>query len=118
MPRLTELLKDLVRLESVSAHGYDPAGVRNAAEAIVGMLDESGFVGARLLESSNGHPAVFAELPGPEGAPTVLLYAHYDVQPPGPTEEWETPPFDPVEMDGRIHVRATTRAGSSCISGP
>lgn len=108
MPRLKELLKTLIRMRSVSAHGYDPDGVRGAGEAIVGMLESQGFSNARLLESSQGHPAVFAELPAPDGAPTVLLYAHYDVQPPGPADEWETPPFDPVEKNGRIYGRGAS----------
>ena len=105
MPRLKELLSTLVRMKSVSADGYDPAAVREAGESIVGMLNEAGFDNARLLESSKGHPAVFAEKPGPEGAPEVLLYAHYDVQPPGPIEEWETEPFEPVERNGRLYGR-------------
>ena len=108
MPRLKELLAALVRMESVSAHGYSPEGVRGAGEAIVDLLDEAGFANSQLLESSSGHPAVFAELPGPEDAPTVLLYAHYDVQPPGPIEEWETGPFDPVERDGRLYGRGAS----------
>ena len=108
MPRLKELLATLIRMESVSADGYDPAGVRSAGEAIVALLDEAGFDNAQLLESSHGHPAVFAEKPGPEGAPTVLLYAHYDVQPPGPIEEWETGPFEPVERAGRLYGRGAS----------
>lgn len=108
MPRLKELLGNLIRMRSVSAHGYDPAEVRAAGEAIVAMLDEGGFHGARLLESSTGHPAVFAERPGPPGSPTVLLYAHYDVQPPGPAEEWETGPFEPSERNGRIYGRGAS----------
>jgi acetylornithine deacetylase/succinyl-diaminopimelate desuccinylase-like protein len=107
MPRLTELLATLVRMESVSAHGHDPTGVRQAGEAIVAMLDASGFDNAQLLESTSGHPAVFAEIPAPEGAPTVLLYAHYDVQPTGPISEWETGPFEPFEKDGRIYGRGS-----------
>ncbi len=108
MPRLKELLATLIRMESVSADGYDPQAVRQAGETIVGMLDEAGFDNARLLESSNGHPAVFAEKPGPEGAPKLLLYAHYDVQPPGPIEEWETGPFEPVERAGRLYGRGAS----------
>lgn len=108
MPRLGELLSTLVKMESVSADGYDPRGVRDAAESIVGILDGAGFQGARLLESSTGHPAVFAEIPGPEGALTVLLYAHYDVQPPGPIEEWETGPFEPFEKNGRLYGRGAS----------
>lgn len=115
MPRLRELLATLVRMESVSADGYDPKGVRDAATAIVGILDEAGFQDARILESTKGHPAVFAEYPGPEGAPTVLLYAHYDVQPPGPIEEWETGPFEPFEKDGRLYGRGASDDKSGVV---
>lgn len=108
MPRLKEVLTDLVRLESVSAHGYDPGKVQQAGEAIVAMLEEAGFENAQLLESSTGRPAVFAERAGPDGAPTLLLYAHYDVQPPGPIDEWESGPFDPVERGGRLYGRGVS----------
>lgn len=108
MPRLKELLATLIRLQSVSAPGYDPAGVRRAGEEIVSILDGLGFENARLLESSNGHPAVYAELTPPNGAPTLLLYAHYDVQPPGPDHEWETGPFEPSERNGRIYGRGAS----------
>ena len=93
MPRLTQLLGDLVRLPSVSAPGYEKATVRRTAETIVARLDEAGYQGAQLLDVDGGNPAVFAEIPGPEGAPILLLYAHYDVQPPGPAADWDTDPF-------------------------
>ncbi|MCZ6739384.1 MAG: M20/M25/M40 family metallo-hydrolase, partial [Actinobacteria bacterium] len=115
MPRLKDLLSDLVRLESVSAHGYDPANVRKAGETIVGLLEEAGFQNAQLLDSSNGHPAVFAEKPAPEGAPTILLYAHYDVQPPGPMEDWTRGPFEPFEKDGRIYGRGASDDKSGVV---
>jgi cysteinylglycine-S-conjugate dipeptidase len=108
MPRLKQTLFELVRMESVSADGHDPAPVRETAERIVAMIQEAGFQDARLLESSNGHPAVFGEIPAPPGAPTLLLYAHYDVQPPGPIEEWETGPFEPFEKGGRIYGRGAS----------
>ena len=113
MPRLRELLSTLIRLESVSADGFDPDVVRSSGEAIVTLLDDLGFDNAQLLESTSGHPAVYADLPGPEGAPTVLLYAHYDVQPTGPLAEWDTSPFEPVERGGRIYGRgaADDKAG-------
>lgn len=107
MPRLKELLSKLIRLESVSADGFDPGAVRRSGETIVTLLDDLGYKDAQLLESSSGHPAVYAEIPGPEGAPTVLLYAHYDVQPTGPIAEWATGPFEPVERDGRIYGRGS-----------
>ena len=106
-PRALAELDELVRIPSVSAPGFDPGEVRRAAERITELLDESGFSGIRLLEIEGAHPAVYAEIPAPDGAPTVLLYAHYDVQPPGPDEEWETTPFDPIERDGRLLGRGT-----------
>jgi len=105
MPRLTQMLADLVRLPSVSAPGYDKEETHEAAERIAGMLEEFGYQNTQLLEVEGGNPAVFAELPAPEGALTLLLYAHYDVQPPGPGSEWDTGPFDPVERDGRLYGR-------------
>ena len=115
MPRLKQLLFDLIRMESVSADGFDPAGVRNTAEALIGILDEAGFRNTRLLESTSGHPAVFGEIPAPEGAPTLLLYAHYDVQPAGPLEAWESGPFEPFEKNGRIYGRGYSDDKSGII---
>lgn len=108
LPRLRATLEDLVRIPSVSAPGYDPANVRHAADHIVGLLEAGGFENVRLLEPDDGNPAVFGEIPGPEGAPTVLLYAHYDVQPPGPIGEWETGPFEPHEKEGRLYGRGAS----------
>jgi acetylornithine deacetylase/succinyl-diaminopimelate desuccinylase-like protein len=115
MPRLKEMLFDLVRLESVSAHGHDPARMRAAAERILQMVEEAGFSNGQLLESGTGHPAVFAEVPAPDGAPTLLLYAHYDVQPTGPIEEWDSGPFEPVERDGRIYGRGASDDKSGIV---
>ncbi len=107
MPRLKQLLSDLIRLPSVSADGFDPAKVRATGQAIVELVDGLGFSNAQLLESTEGHPAVFAERIVSPDAPTVLLYAHYDVQPPGPSEEWASDPFEPHETDGRIFGRGS-----------
>lgn len=115
MPRLKDLLFDLIRMESVSADGHDPKRVREAGEKIVDLLISSGFENSQLLESSTGHPAVFAEIPAPDGAPTLLLYAHYDVQPTGPMEEWETGPFEPFEKDGRIYGRGASDDKSGIV---
>ena len=108
MPRLIDLLGNLVRLPSVSASGFDQAKVHHAGATIVGMLEDAGFQNAQLLTVDGGNPAVFAEIPAPEGAPTLLLYSHYDVQPPGPREEWDTEPFEPVERDGRLYGRGAS----------
>ena len=108
MPRLKQTLADLVRFPSVSAPGFDKEEVRKAADHIVGLLDEAGFDNTQLLEIPGGNPAVFGEIAAPDGAPTLLLYAHYDVQPPGPSDEWETDPFEPVERNGRLYGRGTS----------
>ncbi|MEX1124696.1 MAG: M20/M25/M40 family metallo-hydrolase, partial [Acidimicrobiia bacterium] len=115
MPRLKDLLADLVRLPSVSAPGYDQGEVRKAAGSIVTILEDAGFENSQLLEVEGGNPAVFGQLPAPDGAPTIFLYAHYDVQPPGPAGEWETDPFDPVEKDGRVFGRGSADDKSGVV---
>lgn len=113
MPRLKRILSDLVRMPSISAPGFDPSHLRSTADHIVTILVEQGFSNPQLLEAKSGSPAVFAEIPAPGDAPTVLLYAHYDVQPPGPAEAWETGPFEPSERSGRLYGRgaADDKAG-------
>ncbi len=105
MPALIDDLASLVRIPSVSAPGYDTDEVRRSAHAVAELLQEAGCAGARLLEIEGAHPAVYAELPAEDGAPTVLLYAHHDVQPPGPSEEWRGDPFEPLIANGRMYGR-------------
>ena len=105
MPDLLEDLASLVRIPSVSAAGYDPGEVRRSAHAVAELLGDAGCTGVRLLEIEGSHPAVYAELEGPADAPTVLLYAHHDVQPSGPREEWRHEPFEPTVVDGRMYGR-------------
>ncbi len=107
-PSLVELLEDLIRIPSVSAAGYPPGEVRRSAERVAAEAERIGFTDVRLLEIDGAHPAVYGEIPGPDDAPTVLLYAHHDVQPPGPVEEWTTAPFEPFTADGRLHGRGAS----------
>ena len=100
-PTIRQTLEDLVRIPGVSA--TDPEGVRRSAEAVRDVFTDAGLDGVRLLEVEGAHPAVFGRLEGPANAPTVLLYAHHDVQPAGPG--WERDPFEPVEVDGRLYGR-------------
>ena len=107
-PTIQKELEALVRIPSMSAIGYDPDEVRRSAEATADLLRRYGYDGVRLLEHPGAHPAVYGEISGPPGAPTVLLYAHHDVQPPGPDSEWDTPPFEPVERNGRLLGRGAS----------
>ncbi|HEX9122735.1 MAG TPA: dipeptidase [Actinomycetota bacterium] len=110
MPRVQDDLERLVRIPSIAFPGYEDGPVRLAAETTAEILEAGGLSGVRLIELPDGvnHPAVSGELPAPDGAPTVLLYAHYDVQPEGPVEEWDTPPFEPVVKGGRMYGRGTS----------
>lgn len=106
--RAVEDLSALVRIPSIAFPGYDEAPVRASAETTGRVLEAAGYGGVRLIELPDvGHPAVYAEIAGPAGSPTLLLYAHHDVQPEGPLDEWTTPPFDPVVRDGRLFGRGT-----------
>src|SRR6266540_2211384 len=71
-----------------------------AADLVAELLRAAG-ADTRVLTAAGGHPAVVGYFKAPPGKPTVLLYAHHDVQPPGPDSEWKTPPFVPTERDGR-----------------
>jgi len=110
MPRTIADLERLVRIPSIAFAGYDPAPVRASAEATAEILEGAGFAGVRLIELPDGvdHPAVYGEVAGPADAPTLLLYAHHDVQPEGPVDGWTTPPFEPQIRDARLYGRGSS----------
>ena len=106
LPEVRRDLEDLVRIPSVWADPARHADVHRSAEKVAALLRDSGFAAVEIV-SADGAPAVIAHHPAPPGAPTVLLYAHHDVQPEGDPAQWDSSPFEPVERDGRLYGRGT-----------
>src|SRR6478735_5469596 len=113
MPSVRADLEALVRIPSVSADPARADDVRRSAEATAELFRAEGFDDVQILSAGGGAPAVVARKPAPDGAPTVLLYAHHDVQPVGDPALWHSDPFEPVERDGRLYGRgaADDKAG-------
>lgn len=93
-------LVDYLRRPSISAHGL---GIGDVAEYIAAVMKRMSLQ-TRIIPTA-GWPMVFGQYSGKPGAPTILLYGHYDVQPPEPLEEWITPPFEPTVRNGRLYAR-------------
>src|SRR3954447_16651034 len=104
--KFEEQLKALLRIPSISAQPAHDADTRRAAEFIRDDLREIGFA-ARLI-ATPGHPIVYAERHAAPGKPTLLVYGHYDVQPPEPLGPWTSPPFEPTVRDGNLYARGAT----------
>jgi cysteinylglycine-S-conjugate dipeptidase len=111
MPEVRRDLEALTRIPSVSLDAFDQAHVEASAEATAALLRAEGLEVEIVREG--GRPAVIGHVDGPQGAPTVMLYAHHDVQPPGEDQLWDSPPFEPTERDGRLYGRgaADDKAG-------
>ncbi len=111
MPAVRRDLEDLTRIPSVSLDSFDQKHVDASAEAVASLLRAEGADVEIVREG--GRPAVIGSIEAPQGAPTVTLYAHHDVQPPGADADWDTPPFEPTERGGRLYGRgaADDKAG-------
>ena len=114
MPRTVEELEQLVRIPSVGYPGYDPANVRAAPtpRPRSSVMRDSA---TSVPSSSRRPPRRVRELAGPAGSPTLLLYAHHDVQPAADPEAWTTPPFEPAVRDGRLYGRGSADDKSGIV---
>ena len=113
LPSVRADLEALVRIPSVSADPARAEEVRRSADVTAELFRAEGFDDVRILTAEGGAPAVVARRPAPAGAPTVLLYAHHDVQPVGDPADWDSDPFEPTERGDRLYGRgaADDKAG-------
>jgi len=106
--RFLQGLINWVKIPSISALPEHKADVRRAAEYLANDLRDMGLQSVELIEGKETeNPLVYAEWLGAPGKPTLLLYGHYDVQPPDPLEEWKSPPFEPILRDQNLYGRGT-----------
>ena len=101
-----EGLKAFLRIPSISTLSEHKSDIRKAAEFVRNELEKAGLQQAQLIEGE-GNPLVYAEWLGAPGKPTLLLYGHYDVQPPDPLDEWKSPPFEPAIRNDNIYARGS-----------
>jgi acetylornithine deacetylase/succinyl-diaminopimelate desuccinylase-like protein len=105
--RFIRELSEYTRIPSVSFPGYPLDPMRESAKWTARRMGQAGLENVEILEISGAHPYIYGDWLHAPGAPTLLLYAHHDVQPPGRKEKWASPPFEPTRRDGRLFGRGT-----------
>jgi acetylornithine deacetylase/succinyl-diaminopimelate desuccinylase-like protein len=116
MPQLRRELDELVRIPSISGEGQPMEPILEAHDVVARLAREAGFEDVQRIDLPNTNPIVYASIPAPEGAPTVLLYSHYDVVPAGDESAWTSAPFEPVERDGAIYGRGSADTKSNIVA--
>ncbi len=101
-----EDLFELLRIPSISVDSQYKEETARAADWVATQFDRLNFHTERI--ETSGHPIIFSQSPMVEGAPTALVYGHYDVQPPDPLDEWISPPFEPNVREGNVYARGAT----------
>src|SRR5437879_11800624 len=102
--RFLNELKNLLRIPSISTLEEHKSDVQKAADFVASELRRIGMENVEVIPTK-GHPLIYADWLNAPGKPTVLCYAHYDVQPPDPLDEWVSPPFEPTERNNNIYAR-------------
>lgn len=115
LPTFRATLEKLARINSCSHPPAPPAEVDRSAEAFAAVLREIGCQRVEVLRLPGALPTVYGEWLGNPGAPTVVLYGHHDVQPPGRPERWTSPPFEPTERNGRLYGRGVVDDKAGCM---
>ena len=116
MPQLVSELVQLARIPSISEPSFPPEPVHRAHRLVAGLLRDAGLQDVDELDLPNTYPIITGEIPAPDGAPTVLLYSHYDVVPAGDESKWISPPFEPTECDGAIYGRGTSDSKANVVA--
>ncbi|MER8465657.1 M20/M25/M40 family metallo-hydrolase [Mesorhizobium sp. M1396] len=111
---IVDNLCDFLRIPSVSTDPAFIGGMRDAQTFLVNWLERIGLSDVQLLDGG-GHPAVYGAWNGALGKPTLLIYGHYDVQPPDPLDAWVTPPFEPTVREGRLYARGASDVKGSTV---
>jgi len=116
MPALTSDLLRLVRIPSISEAGFPKEPLHEAHRLVMELLRSAGVKQLETLELPDTYPVIIGEIPAPPGAPTVLLYGHYDVVSAGEESKWTAPPFEPVVRDGAVYGRGAADSKSNVIA--
>ena len=115
MPQIRAELEDLVRIPGCAFPGFPDDDIQRACDKVIEILEAAGYATVERIEIPGGKPAVLAQTPGPPGSKTVLLYAHYDVQPGGDESLWLSPPFEPTVREGRLYGRGAADDKSGVV---
>jgi acetylornithine deacetylase/succinyl-diaminopimelate desuccinylase-like protein len=116
MPELISELTQLARIPSISEPSFPAEPVHHAHDFVVELLRDAGLQHIEDLDLPGTYPIITGDIPGPPGAPTVLLYSHYDVVPAGDESKWTTPPFEPTERHGALYGRGTSDSKANVIA--
>lgn len=116
MPQLVADLVRLARIPSISEPAFPVKPVNEACKVVIDLLRDAGLRNVKTLDLPGTYPIVTGEIPAPPGAPTVLLYGHYDVVPPGDESKWTTPPFEPANREGAIYGRGASDSKANVIA--